>query len=151
MGIFNNKDDQPATKNETELEQGGNLLLRQEELDVSKDRVQTGEVNLSKVVVEEQKTVDVPVTHEEVVIERKAINNQVSDEPIGTDETIHIPVSAEEVEVGKHTVITGEISAYKREVEENKQVAETLKREEARVDTSGDPNIVSEEPIEDLR
>ena len=135
----------------TEITEDSKLRLHREELDISKDRVQTGAVNLRKEVVEEQKTVNVPVTHEEVVIERRALNNEVSDEPISAEETIHIPVSEEQVEVGKHTVLTGEIAAHKQEVEGMKQVDETLKREEARVDTEGDPNIVENEIDNHLR
>jgi len=103
------------------------------------------EVNLHKEVIEEQKTVDIPVTREEVVIERRAINNKPSDEPIGDDESIHIPVMEEKIDIDKHTVITGAVPAFKRAVEDTEQVSSTLKKEEARVDTDGDPNIVSGE------
>jgi uncharacterized protein (TIGR02271 family) len=124
------------------------LLLRQEELDISKNRAETGEVILSKEIVEEQKEVDVPVMHEEVVIERKAIGHEMSDSPIGdAEESIHIPVSAETVEVGKHTVITGEVSAHKREVTGTQHIEETLKREEASMNTSGDPTIANDDGI----
>lgn len=125
-----------------ETSRDGTLTLRQEELDIAKNRIHTGEVTLSKDIIEEQKTVNVPVMHEEIVIERRSINNAPSDSPISSGETIRIPVSEEKVEVGKHTVITGEISAHKREVEETEQIHETLKREEARVDTSGNTNII---------
>lgn len=130
---------------EAKTEDNGNLRLRKEELDINKKRVQTGEVELSKEIVEEQKTVDVPVTHEEVVIERRSINNEASDSPIGESETIRIPVSEEQVDVDKHTVITGEVSAHKREVEETKHVDETLKREEARVNSTGDVDVINED------
>lgn len=126
----------------TDMVEEGKLLLREEELDIAKDRVQVGEVTLRKEIVEEHKSVTVPVTHEEVVIERRAISNEFSESPIGDEEVIHIPVSKEKVEVGKHTVITGEVSAYKREVEESEIIEETIRREEARVDTDGDPNII---------
>lgn len=139
FGIFGDRDD-----DKTEVNDEGKLRLRQEELDINKNRVESGEVILRKDIVEEKKTVDVPVTHEEVVIERRSLNNEASDSPIGDEETIRIPVSEEQVEVGKHTVVTGEVSAHKREVEETRKVEETLKREEARVDTEGNPNIVSE-------
>ena len=128
----------------TETVDDGKLRLRKEELDIAKNKVQAGEVTLSKEIVEEQKSVDVPVTHEEVIIQRRAMN-EPSDSPIGEEETLHIPVSEEHFEVGKHTVITGEISAQKHEVEETKHIEETLKREEARVDKSGDAYIVSNE------
>lgn len=145
FGFFN--DDREERNERVEDVDDKKLLLRQEELDISKDRVETGEVVLSKEIVEEQKEVDVPVMHEEVVIERRAINHEMSDSPISEEETIHIPVSEERVEVGKHTVVTGEVSAYKREVEETRHVEETLRREEARVDSSGDANIVNDEEI----
>ena len=121
------------------------LKLRKEELDIAKNRVRTGEVEISKEIVEEQKVVDVPLSHDEIVIERRAIDNEPSDMEIGEEETIHIPVSEEQIEVGKHTVVTGEMSAFKREVQENKQVKETLKREEARVHKDGDPKIINED------
>lgn len=141
MGLFG----RPEDKNDKEkIAKDGKLQLRREELDISKDRVPTGEVTLSKEIVEEQKVVDVPVTHEEVVIERRALNNERSDEPVTGEGTIHIPVSKEQVHVDKHTVLTGEVSAYKRAVDETEHVDETLKREEARMEKHGDPNIVSD-------
>ena len=121
------------------------LKLRKEELDIAKNRVRTGEVEISKEIVEEQKVVDVPLSHDEIVIERRAIDSEPSDMEIGDEETIHIPVSEEQIEVGKHTIVTGEVSAFKREVQENKQVKETLKREEARVHTDGDAKIINED------
>lgn len=145
FGFFNDENEERNERAETVDD--GKLRLRQEELDISKDKVETGEVILSKEIVEEQKTIDVPVTHEEVVIERRAIDHESSDSPIGAEETIHIPVSEERVEVGKHTVVTGEVSAYKREVEETQHVEETLRREEARVNTTGDAHVVNDEEV----
>ncbi|HEY8875112.1 MAG TPA: YsnF/AvaK domain-containing protein, partial [Desulfosporosinus sp.] len=92
--------------------------------------------------IEEQKIVDVPVTREQVVIERRTLNNEQSDSPITDEETIRIPVSEEKVDVDKHTVLTGEISAHLRDVEDTKHIEETLRREEARVNTNGNPNVV---------
>lgn len=118
------------------------LELHKEELDISKCMVQKGEVEIGKEIIEEQKNVDVPVTHEEVVIERRTINNEESNTPISSEETIRIPVGEEVVNVNKRTVVTGEVSAYKREVEDTQQVNETLKREEARINKIGDPDVV---------
>ncbi|MBT2758472.1 YsnF/AvaK domain-containing protein [Mesobacillus foraminis] len=128
---------QSAIGNQTE----GSLELHKEELDITKNNVSAGEVVLSKEVVEEQKTVDVPVMHEEVVIKRTPVN-QRSNASITSEETVHIPVSEEQVEVNKYTVTTEEISASKRQVEETQQVQETLKHEEAHVNTTGSVDIV---------
>lgn len=117
------------------------LRLREEQLDVSKNKVQAGEVSVRKEIIEEQKTINVPVSHEEIVIERRAVNNDSSATPIGADETIRIPVSEEQVEVHKNTVVTGEVDIHKREVQETEQVRDTVRREEARVDKSGDVRV----------
>ncbi|MGM0878036.1 MAG: YsnF/AvaK domain-containing protein [Bacillota bacterium] len=139
LGLFENEDEK--TQNNSEQEK---LRLHREELDITKNKVDAGEVILKKEVIEEQKTVNVPVYHEEVVIERRAIDNEPSNSPISDEETIHVPVSEEQVQVSKHTVTTGEVSAYKRDVEETQQIEETLKREEAHVDTTGHVGIVSD-------
>lgn len=148
MGKF--LDDLFGTKeNNNEEKKDGKLELKQEELDVTKNKVKTGEVTLSKDVVEEEKQVDVPVMHEEVVIERKALNHEPSDAPISSGETIHIPVSEEKVDVGKHTVVTGEISAHKRQIEDTKTINEKLRKEEAHIDKDGDANFASTDPQQD--
>jgi uncharacterized protein (TIGR02271 family) len=121
----------------------GSLELHKEELDITKNKVDAGEVVLSKDVVEEQKTVEVPVMHEEVVIKRTPVNER-SNASISAEETIHIPVSQEEVQVNKYTVTTEEVSASKRQVENTQQVQETLRRETANVNTTGSVEIVSD-------
>jgi len=115
------------------------VRLREERLQAQKQTVQTGEVRLRKDVVEEEKRIDVPVTHEEVVIDRHSLTEpRVSDIPVGRDETIRVPVSAEQVNVTKTAVETGEVSIGKRAVTENQRVTDTVKREEARLERSGD-------------
>lgn len=134
-----------ATSNTQSSQSDGKLELHKEELDITKNNVDAGEVVLSKEVVEEQKTVDVPVMHEEVVITRTPVGNQSSNATISSDESVHIPVSQEKVDVNKHTVTTEEVSAAKRQVSETQQIQETLRREEAKVDTTGSVDIVSGE------
>jgi len=136
--IFGNDDD---TKKETG-DEDAKLLLRKEELDINKSSVQKGEVEFGKEIISEQKTVDVPITREEVVIERRALNNEQSDSPITDQETIRIPVSEEIVDVNKRTVVTGEISAHKRNINDTKHIDETLRREEALVNKIGNPDVV---------
>jgi uncharacterized protein (TIGR02271 family) len=113
------------------------LHLREEQLQVYKRPVQTGEVRLGKKVVTEQQTLNVPVTHEEVVIERRPASGQVSETPIGEGETIRIPLSEEQVTVSKQTVETGEVALGKRQVQETHQVSDTVRREEARIEREG--------------
>lgn len=117
------------------------LRLREEQLQVNKQPVQTGEVGIRKEVVTEQQNIDVPVTREEVVIERRPTSGQVSDTPIGEGEQIRVPVREEQVNVSKQTVDRGEVAIGKRQVQENKQVSDTVRREEARVEREGDVNL----------
>ena len=137
-GILGNDDDDKKETSDEDVK----LRLRKEELDINKSRVQKGEVEFSKEIIEEQKRVDVPVTREEVVIVRRSLNNEASDSPITDEDTIRIPVSEEIVDVNKHTVVTGEISAHKHSIEDTRHIDESLRREEARVNKIGDPNVV---------
>lgn len=141
----NNENNQETSSTTQTNQDEGALQLHKEELDITKNNVNAGEVVLSKDVVEEQKTVDVPVMHEEVVIKRTPLNNQTSDASINSEETVHIPVSQEQVQVNKYTVATEEISASKHQVEETQQVQETLKHEEAQVNTTGSVNVISDD------
>ncbi len=96
------------------------LHLRAERLNVGKQTVQSGEVQIHKEVVEERQAIDVPVNHEEVFIERRSIDDgHLSDTPIGQDETIRVPVLEEQVNVTKTAVETGEVAVGKRKVQEN--------------------------------
>jgi uncharacterized protein (TIGR02271 family) len=124
------------------------LRLRAERLNVSKQSVQSGEVQLHKEVVEEKQSINVPVKHEEVFIQRRAINDgRLSDSPIGQDETVRIPVLAEQVSVTKTPVETGEVAIGKRTVQENQRVTDTVRHEEARLDKGGDPLIHADDDL----
>jgi uncharacterized protein (TIGR02271 family) len=119
------------------------LKLREEQLNVSKESVKTGEVEVHKDVVEEQKTFHVPVTHEEVYVERRDVDDTTADTttPIGDDETIRVPIIEEKVEVTKKPVVTEELVIDKRQATETEQVTEKTKREEAKVETDGDATV----------
>jgi uncharacterized protein (TIGR02271 family) len=131
--------EQYGTEYETDEQQ--QLKLREERLQAEKERVQTGEAHLRKEVVEEQQSFNVPVTHEEIVIERHPGSRQVSDMPIGQDETIRVPVSEERVNITKQPVETGEVSIRKRAVQKEQPVSETVRREEVHLEREGNPDI----------
>jgi uncharacterized protein (TIGR02271 family) len=115
------------------------LQLREEQLQARKQSVEAGQVSLGKDVVEEQRTVDVPVTREEVFIDRHPVDRPVADQPIGdSGKTIDVPVREERLDVEKKPVVYEEVGVGKREVTEQQQVSETVRREEARIETEGD-------------
>lgn len=118
------------------------LHLRAERLRVDKQNVQRGEVQLHKEVVEEPQSIDVPVNHEEVLIQHRSIaDGRLSDTPIGQDEIIRIPVLEEQVSVNKIVVETGEVAIGKRTVQETQRVSDTVRHEEARLEKDGNPRI----------
>jgi len=122
------------------------LRLREEELQARKTSVETGRVQLGKDVVEEQRTMEVPVTREEVTIERHPVDRRPSDRPIDTteSETIKVPVREEQVEVEKKPVVYEEVGVGKRATQETQEVSDTVRREELRTDKEGDVEVRKE-------
>lgn len=123
------------------------IQLHEEELRARKQPVQTGEVRVHKEVVTEQKTLNVPVQREEVVIERRPVGNQAaSSTDIREGQEIRIPVSEEQVRVEKQTVVKEEVRVGKRQVQGTEQVSGTVRKEEARVEREGNVDIHGGEP-----
>ncbi|MGV2940903.1 YsnF/AvaK domain-containing protein [Mesobacillus sp. LC4] len=128
------------------------LELREEQLDVSKERVQAGEVEVHKEVVEEQQKVNIPVTREEVYVERRDVNETASgtDAAMDDDETIRVPIMEEKVEVTKKPVVSEELVIGKREVTDTEQVVESVKHEEAHMEADDD-RMVNEADLDGNR
>jgi len=115
------------------------LQLREEELVARKQNVETGQVQIGKEVVTEQRTLEVPVTREEVTIQRTPGAHRPSDAPIGErSETISVPVHEEQVDVEKRAVVYEEVGVGKRVVQETGEVSGTVRREEARIEREGE-------------
>jgi uncharacterized protein (TIGR02271 family) len=107
----------------------------EERLNVSK-RVSTDETTIRKTPMTETKTVEVPVTHEEVSVERRPASGQTrADRPVDAETEIKVPLSSEQVEVTKEPYVKEEVSVKKVPVTETKRVSETVKSE--KVDVSG--------------
>lgn len=124
------------------------VQLREEELQARKRPVETGSVQLGKDVVEEQRSMDVPVTREEVFVERHPVDRQASDRPISDSdtETVRVPVREERVEVEKQPVVYEEVGVGKRVTQETRQVSDTVRREELRVENEGDVEVHKDKP-----
>jgi len=117
------------------------VQLHEEQLQVHKQPVQAGEVRVSKEVVTEHKTVEVPVQREEVVIERRPASGSVSSGEIHAGEEIRIPVKEEEVRVDKVAVAKEEVSVGKRTVQGTETVSGDVKKEEVRIEEEGKVNV----------
>ncbi len=124
------------------------MRLREERLSVDKEEVERGEISLHKDVVEEEQSFDVPVSHEEVYVERRPVNEYESDanefKMQQDDATIRIPITEERLEVTKKPYVSEEIVVGKRQVEDIETVNETVKREEAHFEQSGEVDVQDE-------
>ncbi len=116
------------------------LKLKAERLEVDKVRVASGNVRIRKEVVSRTESVDVPVGHDELVIERHAVTGGEVGGTIGGDETIRVPLSRDEVQVGKKTVVTEEVDIGKRSVTDTQHVSESVRHEELVVDKDDNVN-----------
>jgi uncharacterized protein (TIGR02271 family) len=115
------------------------VQLREEQLQARTTPVEAGHVTVGKEVVEEQRTIEVPVAREEAVIERHAVDRRPSDEPIGeSGRSVDMPVYEERVTAEKQPVVYEEVGVGKRQFTDTQQVSDTVRREEARVNTEGD-------------
>jgi uncharacterized protein (TIGR02271 family) len=111
------------------------LTLSEEELSVGKRQVQAGEVEVRKSVETEHVKQQVPVTREEVTVERRPANDRMAAADIG-DDAIRIPLTQEEVVVDKRPVAKEQIIVRKHAVTENRTIDADVRKE--RVDVSGD-------------
>lgn len=137
-GTYDSPDNKAHYETERyETEKTGAVQLREEQLDIIKERVQVGELQLHKEVVEEQRTVHVPLIREEIYVERRpVIDGKVDGSPFTADEIIRIPIMEERIEVTKRPVVVEEVIVGKRKIQETKQVQDIIRKEEARIERS---------------
>ena len=117
--------------------------LHEERLVPHKETRETGEVDIRKDVVAREQTMDVPVTREEVFIERHPVEPRPTGQPIGESETIEVPVREERVTLEKQPVVYEEVEVGKRQVQETERVSGTVRREEAHIEREGDVDVRS--------
>lgn len=114
------------------------IVRSEEELAVGKRRAKAGEVVIDKDVETKHVKEKVPVTREEVTIERHAAGPGASAKPQVGDDEVRIPVMAEEAVVEKRTVPKEEIVIKKEAKQDTKTVEADLKREKVDIDRKGD-------------
>ncbi|ULT56794.1 YsnF/AvaK domain-containing protein [Neobacillus drentensis] len=135
----------PIYEDQIETEKTTAVRLREEKLDIIKERVQVGELQLQKEIVEEQRTVYVPLLREEIYIERRPVTDGKYDGSAFTeDEIIRIPIMEERIEVTKRPVVVEEVIVGKRKIQETKQVQDIIRKEEARIVERSVPSVTEE-------
>ncbi len=110
------------------------IPVREEELEAKKVVRPKGEIHVRKVVHTEMKQFSVPVTKEEVIIERRPVSEATGKaEPIGEKE-VTIPISEEHVEVTKRPVTKEEVNIRKEARIEEEKVKGEVRKEEIKID-----------------
>ena len=124
------------------IQAGRTRMIRfEEELEARAVARQAGEVRVRKEVVEEPQTIEVPVRHEEVRVERRPVTDAAAatEEAGGTafretEQEIRVPVMQEEVEVRKVARPVEEVVVSKDTREETRQVSDTVRKERFDID-----------------
>jgi uncharacterized protein (TIGR02271 family) len=129
----------PQTGSPVEGEQ--TMKVHEEELRAQKRPVKKGEVRVRKEVVTEHKTLDVPVTREEVVIERRPASGRRAAAAELRPEEIRVPVKEERVRVTKTPVVREEVRVGKRRVHGTERVGGTVRKERVKVEKKGDAPV----------
>jgi uncharacterized protein (TIGR02271 family) len=140
-----NRQTQNATAADTaagKAEGDQTLQVREEELRATKRSVDAGAVRVRKEVVTENKTLQVPVTREEVVIERHPASGRATPGAgVGAGEEVRIPVKEEKVHIEKEAVVAEEVSVGKRKVADTQTVSGSVRKERVKVEQEGDVEV----------
>lgn len=113
------------------------IIRSEEQLNVSKDRVETGEVRLRKYVVNETENVEVPVEREEVRVVREPITDADRANYDGniSEQEASVTLSEDRVNVSKESVPVEKVSLEKDTVRDTETVSEEVRKE--RFETDG--------------
>ena len=110
--------------------------VAEERLTVGKREMDLGEVEIRKTVTEEQRTVPVTLTRDEVNVQEV----DVEDRPLREGEdafnegTLRVQLRGEQAVVAKEAVVTGEVVVNKDTVAEEQQVSGTVRKQRVDVD-----------------
>ncbi|MBA2470349.1 MAG: YsnF/AvaK domain-containing protein, partial [Chloroflexia bacterium] len=111
-----------------------NVALTEEELTARTRGVERGQVQIDKVGTSEERTLDVPVTEEQVHVTRRVVDRDVNAADASFEEgTIEVPVYGEEVVVDKRARVREEVEVSKDATTETERVSGTVRREDVRV------------------
>jgi uncharacterized protein (TIGR02271 family) len=132
-------DERGAVGHDTSGPTTDNAMTRSEErLDVGTRSAEVGRARLRKYVVTENVTQTVPVSREEVRVEREPITDanvgNAMDGPAISEEEHEVVLHAEEPVVAKEAVPVERVRLDKETVTEQAQVTEGLRKEEIEVD-----------------
>ena len=113
------------------------MTRSEEHLNVGTERVEAGRARLRKYVVTEQQTVSVPVSHEEVRVEREPITDEnrgdAVDGPAISEEEHEVILHAERPVVATEAVPVERVRLGTETVTEQQQVSGEVRKEQIEV------------------
>ena len=127
------------------------IPIIQEEVQITKEVVESGSVRISKSVHEVEEMYNIPISYEEHDVQRVTLNQLIETAPPAIryeGDTMIIPILREEVVVQKRLVLVEEVHVTKRQVEKTIQQPVTLLKEELNVERSNrndTPNTTNRE------
>ncbi len=138
------------------------VQVREETLQIFKQWVQTGEVRIRKRVVTENKTFTVPVSHEEIIIERYPAHNQINNQldganvtnpgetmpasegtivPLAVGDAMTIFLREEQVHIEKVSMFVEKVILTKRIIQEMRAIHETVQKEQVHIEPIGNVRV----------
>jgi len=133
-GVFDDVKDTAVGRDTSELTTDDAMTRSEERLQVGTQRTETGRARLRKRIVTEQVSTTVPVSHDEVVVEREPITEgnrgQALDGPDLSEEEHEVVLNAERPVVAKETVPVERVKLGTQTVTEQQQVNETVRKEQ---------------------
>ena len=102
---------------------------REEKINMRTPPVDTGDVTGRKEFPAERQTIDVPVTREEIVIQRRpGTGAEITEEDLNDNEKIRVPERSGRVDVQKVTVVADGVSVGVRSVQSTQRVDQDLRK-----------------------
>jgi uncharacterized protein (TIGR02271 family) len=135
-GVYEAKPSNIITEG-SQQEEETTVPLIEERLNVSK-KTATTQYTITKEPVTEKKTIEVPLTHEELIVEKrppKESSSSSAQGPVKSKTEIKVPLIREEAEVTKEPFVKEEVVVKKKPVTETKTVSDTVRSE--RIKMSG--------------
>ncbi len=123
------------------------IPLREEELTASVRETEAGAARIQKRVVAEDRVLEVPVTEEQIRVERRVVDRAADATETDAFEeiVIEVPLTTEQVELHKQARVAEEVVVSKQAVQHTEQVRGTVRREEVDViDDAGTTGLISD-------
>jgi uncharacterized protein (TIGR02271 family) len=113
--------------------------VREEELTASVRETEAGAARIQKRVVAEDRVLEVPVTEEQIRVERRVVDRaaDATDADAFEEIVIEVPLTQQEVELRKQARVAEEVVVTKDAVQHTEQVRGTVRREEVDVIDEG--------------